>query len=169
MTETTVHLAIWLERRLDMSLGFHLPLSRLYGIVVNDPLGLLDDAGQAARTSFIEDSDDVYDMIGGSAGVLARSFDAAAIITCGWAAPIDDELMCVPSRHPQRRRVRVVTVIDDGGCASVIRFADEPDRMIAQPTQVEGDIVAALQAMWRGGRAEFVNSRTTVRPRHRRL
>lgn len=178
--ETTLHIAVWLERRLDVSLGFHLPAARLYGIVVNDPQRLLDEEAGAARSSFIEESGNAYALLGGSAGVLARSFDAAAIVTTGWAAPLDDDgtMSQRASRHPMRRRVRAVAVVDDNGVASVIRFEDDPTHMILQAERGTGDIVDALESMWFGDptaliptdthldaradpRGEIVNLRTT--------
>ena len=177
---TTLQIAVWLERRLDVTLGFHLPAARLYGIVVNDASGLAADDGHggggAARSSFIEERGDPYALLSGSAGVLARSFDAAAIVTTGWAAPLgeDGTMTERASRHPLRRRVRAVAVVDDHGVASVIRFEDDPAHMILQGERGTGDIVDALEAMWFGEptalveadsaptmRAEFVNLRTT--------
>ena len=177
---TTLNIAVWLERRLDVTLGFHLPAARLYGVVVNDASRLADDdsqgGGGAARSSFIEERGDAYALLGGSAGVLVRSFDAAAIVTTGWAAPLgeDGTMTERASRHPMRRRVRAVAVVDDNGVASVIRFEDDPTHMILQAERGTGDIVDALEAMWFGEptalveadaaptvRAEFVNLRTT--------
>jgi len=176
MTKSTLNIAVWVERRLEVSLGFHLPAARLYGIVVNDAARLLDDTGGAARFSFIEESGDTYALLRGSPGVLARSFDAAAIVTTGWAAPLgeDGKLTQRASRHPLRRRVRAVAVVDDNGVASVIRFEDDPTHMILQSERGTGDIVDALEAMWFGDptalmkadakpdvAAEIVNLRTT--------
>ena len=183
-TDSTLQIAVWLERRLDVSLGFHLPAARLYGIVVNDATRLPDDdchgGGGAARSSFIEEGGDAYALLSGSAGVLARSFDAAAIVTTGWAAPLAEDGTMTPraSRHPLRRRVRAVAVVDDNGVASVIRFEDDPTHMVLQAERGTGDIVDALETMWFGDptaliqadaeqdrqptvRAEFVNLRTT--------
>jgi hypothetical protein len=154
---------MWLERRLHMSLGFHLPAARLYGIVVNDVLGLADDHGQAARSSFIEEHRDVYALINGAAGFLARSFDAAAIVTTGWAAPMaeDGSLTHRPRRHPERRRVRAVAVVNDDGIASVIRFEDDPEQFITQSNRGVGEVVDAMEAMWFGDPTDLVNLRTT--------
>jgi hypothetical protein len=163
MSEPTLSIAIWLERRLHMSLGFHLPAARLYGIVVNDLLGLADDHGHAARSSFIEEHRDVYELINGAPGVLARSFDAAAVVTTGWAAPLaeDGSMTHRASRHPDRRRVRAVTVVNDDGIGSVIRFEDDPERILTQPNRGSGDVVDALEAMWFGTPIDLVNLRTT--------
>ena len=166
MTETTLHIAIWLERRLDVSLGFHLPAARLYGIVVNDAVRLADDDAGAARSSFIEEGGDAYALLGGSAGVLARSFDAAAIVTTGWAAPLGDDgtMTQRASRHPLRRRVRAVAVVDDNGVASVIRFEDDPMHMILQAERGTGDIVDALEAMWFGDRTALIQTDARTEP-----
>ena len=166
MTTTTANIAAWLEHRLDATLGFHLPAARLYGIVVNDPYSLArDEPGctNTARSSFIGESRDVYSLIGGSCGVLARSFDAAAIVTGGWAAPmIDDASMSDrPSKHPERRRVRALAVVDDSGIASVLRFEDDPLQPVVMPEQMVGDLVIALSSMWFGADDEIVNLRTT--------
>ena len=163
MNEPTLSIALWLERRLNMSLGFHLPCARLYGIVVNDVLGLDDDLGQPARSSFIDEHRDVYALIDGSSGIVARSFDAAAIVTTGWAAPMEDDLSMThrPSRHPERRRVRAVAVVADSGMSSVVRFEDAPDSVIAQGDRGVGDVVDAMEAMWFGDPTDLVNLRTT--------
>jgi hypothetical protein len=167
VTEPSINIALWLERRLDKSLGFHLPAARLYGIVVNDADALLDGDEQAARCSFIDERRNPYELIGGSAGVLARSFDAVALVTGGWAAPLDDDghLRQRASRHPDRRRVRAVAVVSEAGVSSVLRFEDDPDHPIAQPDRGFGEMVDALESMWFGDPVEldesFVNVRTT--------
>ena len=163
MSESTLNIAMWLERRLDMSLGFHLPAARLYGVVVNDAERLEVADEQAARTSFIDENRDAYELVMGSAGIVARSFDAAALVTAGWAAPMldDGSMTHRPSRHPQRRRVRAVAVIDDAGIASLLRFEDDPDHVIARVERGVGDMVDALEAMWFGDPSNIVNLRTT--------
>ena len=160
-----------------MSLGFHFAAARLYGIVVNDPLGLSHDPqvdhpdhSQAARCSFIDESRDVYELINGSAGVVARSFDAAAVVTAGWAAPMGDDgsMTHRASRHPLRRRVRAVAVVDDVGVASLIRFEDDPESVITQAERGSGDLVDALEAMWFGDPVTLLEPPVTPRGCHRR-
>ncbi|CAB4882493.1 unannotated protein [freshwater metagenome] len=164
MDASTLNIAIWFERRLDMSLGFHFAFARLYGIVVNDPLGLIDDHAQAARSSFIDESDDVYQLLAGSAGVIARSFDAAAIVTAGWAAPMgaDGSMTQRASRHPQRRRVRAVAAVGDAGVASLIRFEDDPECVIRQAAPGSGELADALGAMWFGDPRPLPDQRAVV-------
>ena len=162
---TTIDIASWIERRLDATVGFHLGAARLYGVVVNDASSLGDACADdtAARSSFLGEHRDVYALLDGSLGVLARSFDAAAIVTCGWAAPMlpDGTMTHRPSRHPTRRRVRVVGVVDDAGVASVIRFEDDPSEPVAVPAGAIGDMVESLAAMWFGDPFDLVNLRTT--------
>jgi hypothetical protein len=73
---------------------------------------------------------DVYDLLDGeypSAGVVGL-----AIHTTGWAAPLnsDGEVEGAPSKHPERRRVALVTVMTAEGMGSALSFADDPDEII---------------------------------------
>jgi hypothetical protein len=166
VTNPILDTALWLERRLHTSLGFHLPTARMYGIVVNDPRGLGDDRDHgAARSSFIDDGRDVYALIAGTPGIVARSFDAAAVVTTGWAAPVDGhgDPSTPASRHPDRRRVRAVAAVGDGGVASVVRFEDDPDRWFADDGRGVGDVIDALEAMWFGEPTEVVSRLVNVR------
>jgi hypothetical protein len=102
-------------------------------------------------------------MLTGTMGVLARSFDAAIVVTCGWAAPMleDGTMTHRPSRHPTRRRVRVVAVVSDAGVSSVLRFEDDPEHPLELPDGAIGNMVDSLEAMWFGSPTELVNLRTT--------
>ena len=73
---------------------------------------------------------DVYDLLDGeypSTGVVGL-----AIHTTGWAAPLnsDGEVEGAPSKHPERRRVALVTVMTAEGMGSALSFADDPDEVI---------------------------------------
>ena len=73
---------------------------------------------------------DVYDLLDGdypSTGVVGL-----AIHTTGWAAPLnsDGEVEGAPSKHPERRRVALVTVMTAEGMGSALSFADSPDELI---------------------------------------
>jgi hypothetical protein len=73
---------------------------------------------------------DVYDLLDGeypSAGVVGL-----AVHTTGWAAPLnsDGEVEGAPSKHPERRRVALVTVMTAEGMGSALSFADDPDEII---------------------------------------
>ena len=73
---------------------------------------------------------DIYDL-------LARDYPyhdivGLAVHTTGWAAPLnsDGESDGPPSKHPERRRVALVTVMTAEGMGSALSFADEPDEVI---------------------------------------
>ena len=73
---------------------------------------------------------DVYDLLDGEypyAGLVGL-----AIHTTGWAAPLnkDGEAEGAPSKHPERRRVALVTVMTTEGMGSALSFADDPDEII---------------------------------------
>ena len=73
---------------------------------------------------------DVYDLLDSeypSTGVVGL-----AIHTTGWAAPLNEhgEADGQPSKHPERRRVALVTVMTAEGMGSALSFADDPDEII---------------------------------------
>jgi hypothetical protein len=69
--------------------------------------------------------------------------------TCGWAAPIsgmkdDDETM--PSMHPKRRRVRLVSVVNrDLDTASALAFQDDEHSVISDDGSATGSLAEALR------------------------
>ena len=80
-------------------------------------------------------------------------FDAAVVLTCGWAAPIrdeddDNETSVPPSQHPERRRVRLVVVVGDCGVGSVLRFADTPNDVVTDAGAARGSLADAVTNMW---------------------
>jgi hypothetical protein len=73
---------------------------------------------------------DIYDLLEGeypSNGIIGL-----AVHTTGWAAPLNEngETDGAPSKHPERRRVALVTVMTTEGMGSALSFADEPDEII---------------------------------------
>lgn len=59
-----------------------------------------------------------------------------AVETCGYAAPADDSSLA-PSKHPNRRRVRLVIVANrEGDLGSAMIFSDEPQNPITSPSGV---------------------------------
>ena len=68
------------------------------------------------------------------------------IITTGWASPLsaDGNPDGIPSQHPLRRRVRLVSCVDKAKrMASSLRFADEPDDLITDESG-QGSLANAL-------------------------
>lgn len=69
-------------------------------------------------------------------------YSAVGAFTSGWAAPISEgqtEPDTLPSEHPERRRVTLITVYTPTSSASVIQFADGE-----QFTDENGDASGAL-------------------------
>ena len=159
-TNTPVALATCVEQSLHMSLdGFDLKRARLYGISVVDVGGVdrLEDG--ALRITFLAEHGDVYELIDAPTSAIVRMFDAAVVLTCGWAAPIDrshesddddDDAneKVPPSQHPQRRRVRLVVVVGDQGVGSVLRFADTPDEIVTDAGSARGSLADAVTNLW---------------------
>ncbi len=108
--DATSQLATWIERRLDATTDWSLDEARLYGVTVRDEALLASDDDGAARFCLL-DRGYPYDIVEGPAALLGASFDAFALLTLGWQAPIDDGCAPRPSRHPARERVRVVAVV----------------------------------------------------------
>ncbi len=69
------------------------------------------------------------------------------IDTCGWAAPVsDDEGDKPPSIHPQRRRVRLVALVDRNlEAGSALGFKDEPDEIITDDGNAKGSLADSLK------------------------
>jgi hypothetical protein len=179
-------LASVLDARLHATLDqpFHLARARLYGFTVHDARALTEPGrvDEAVRTTFVGEHPDPYGLVTGSLGWFVTSFDAAGLVTSGWAAPLeperDDSGRLVtgvrPSRHPERTRVRIVAVVCDAGIATVLRRADDPDTPVAIGERGEGELVDALERLWFGDPLELALERVPARAdrsrraRHRR-
>ena len=73
---------------------------------------------------------DVYDLLDGE--YPCTGIVGLAVHTTGWAAPLnkDGGVDGQPSKHPERRRVALVTVKTAEGVFSALSFADNPDELI---------------------------------------
>jgi len=169
-----IALATCVEASLNSSLdGFDLPRARLYGVSVVDPIGVANHEDGALRISFLAEHGDVYELLDAPSSAIARMFDAAVVLTCGWAAPLDrddtsDDMdnrhsddesnhetshdssreSVPPSQHPLRRRVRLVVAVCDRGVASVLRFADTPNDAITDAGAARGSLADAVKDLW---------------------
>jgi hypothetical protein len=141
--------------------GFDLKRARLYGISVVDVGGVNRLEDGALRITFLAEHGDVYELIDAPTSAIVRTFDAAVVLTCGWAAPIDrshqssdddddddDNEKLPPSQHPQRRRVRLVVVVGDQGVGSVLRFADTPKEIVTDAGSARGSLADAVTNLW---------------------
>lgn len=152
---------------------FHLPRCRLHGVAIVDPDRLLEGHDGALRLDFLGDARNVYDLLDSAAGAIARLYDAAVLVTTGWAAPLGPEGRVVgrPSSHPQRRRIRLVVAVDDDGVSSVLRFADDPSRPV-DPGAGEGMLADTIADLWSFGpqrSAPLPPTGREGRHRHRRV
>ena len=158
---TPIALATCVEASLHTSLdGFDLPRARLYGVSIVDPLGIATQQDGALRISFLAEHGDVYELLDSPSSAIARMFDAAVVLTCGWAAPIDRNELAdgltetetsediPPSQHPLRRRVRLVVAVCDKGVASVLRFADTPNDIVTDAGAARGSLADAVKDLW---------------------
>lgn len=144
---TPIDLAAMVESRIHESLleseqAFDLDRARLYGV---------NASGDDFQLSFVLEHGDIYQLLDTPESTCARMFDAAALVTCGWAAPIAEgssEPDAAPSRHPQRRRVRLVVVVGDAGVASVLRFADDADNPVLDAGEARGPLAEAVASYW---------------------
>ena len=140
-----IDIAVGVESKIHQLIDtFELSGARLYGV---------NCAGRPAdepNMCFLAQHADVYELLEAPSSGLARMFDAAAIVTTGWAAPLspDGKVEGAPSEHARRRRVRLAVVVADNGVASVLRFADEPDDVITDPGSATGSLADAITRFW---------------------
>ena len=140
-----IDIAVGVESKIHQLIDtFELSGARLYGV---------NCAGRPAdepNMCFLAQHADVYELLEAPSSGLARMFDAAAIVTTGWAAPLspDGKVEGAPSEHALRRRVRLAVVVADNGVASVLRFADEPDDVITDPGSATGSLADAITRFW---------------------
>lgn len=148
-TDTTdfdvMRAAVETESRLHRMIDtFEMPGARLYGVNVGD--------GIESRPvpCYLSQHPDVYELLESPGSALARMFHAAAIVTTGWAAPLDahGNVQGAPSEHAQRRRVRLTVLVANGGVASVLRFADEPENVVTDPGSATGSLAEAITRFW---------------------
>ena len=92
----------------------------------------------------IKKSGDVYDLLADPTTVAAvKHAPFFTILTCGWAAPLDDSDV-TPSKHKERRRVRLVVGASVTGVASVLRFKDNPDEIVTDENKAKGSLADAV-------------------------
>lgn len=156
-----------LDRRLHATLEDPLELrrARLYGCTVVDDEPS-DGDEPTVRFTFLGDAPLVYELMEGSLGLVARAFDAAAVVTSGWGAPMNDDgtMDVTPSRHPDRFRILVTTVIDDDALCSVVRNGTAPDVAVEMRDRGEGMMPDALEIMWCGEVRGDTGSTVPLRP-----
>ena len=140
-----MRVAIETEDRLHAMIdSFELAGARLYGVNIGDGIE------SHLVPCYLAQHPDVYELLQAPGSSLARMFHAAAIVTTGWAAPLDTDgrVHGAPSEHSQRRRVRLTVLVANSGIASVLRFADAPDDVVTDPGSATGSLAEAINQFW---------------------
>ena len=104
----------------------------------------------------ISENTDIYDLLESEevATQLDNSDLAVLVVTTGWASPRtkdtdDDEVR--PSEHPQRRRVRLSIYANRlGEVASIIRFEDDPNKIVTDEGSATGSLADAISQLMGG-------------------
>lgn len=111
--------------------------------------------GHDDSRTVITEYPDVYvalDTVGAEAARVDRAIAgnpllgarALGVLTCGWAAPVGGD-ETPPSRHPERRRVRLAAIAtSDLVIGSALEFQDDPDQPIFDDGSASGSLRDAL-------------------------
>lgn len=92
---------------------------------------------------------DIYEMLEDNKTVKAiQNYDFFTVVTSGWAAPLKFENQdcdqITPSKHPERRRIRLIIGANATGVASVLRFQDKPDEIVTDEGHARGSLADAV-------------------------
>jgi hypothetical protein len=140
LTLTAVEVESVLNKALSISVPkpFNLDGAQLYGVTVDN-----DDS---VSLVMIDSDCDVYDLLSTPASVRDAVFNTYALVTTGWAAPLNNgEIDGPPSEHEMRRRVRLAVVANaDNAVCTVLRFEDEPEETVLDEGQATGSLASAV-------------------------
>jgi len=123
-------------------LGFSIGEAQLLAIEC-----LSDNNASVQDITTVSSNRDVYDLLeGDDVAQVLDTHSYLGVITCGWAAPItkNKEPDEAPSKHPDRRRVRLMLVANRSEVFSVLRFEDKPDEVITDDGKATGSLADAL-------------------------
>lgn len=107
--------------------------------------------GEVPAIKKIAEHADVYEMLDDTFNAVLlfdSGYNGFAVATCGWAAPInhDDADEIVPSQHPERKRVRLMSMFHNGKMGSSIRFSGE-ESVTYDEGNAKGSLASAMQDM----------------------
>ena len=141
------------EKSVQSVTGFDLKQAQLIGI----ELSASSENSPTIASQPLDASGDVYELLDTTMVADAlQAYGYAAVITCGWASPLADDgenNEVAPSKHPKRRRVRLVIVTDGISITSILRFSDTQDETMVDEGQATGSLAdALLQAANRKGK-----------------
>ena len=105
------------------------------------------ELGGSVRTLIL--SGDVYEALENATDLLETDV-AIGVETCGWAAPRtgsdDDDDDLPPSQHPDRRRVRLISIVSRKfEMASAMGFQDTPDEVITDEGSAQGSLAEGIK------------------------
>jgi hypothetical protein len=133
---------------------FELPTSKLFAV---DYV-----RGEVPAIRQIAEDGDIYGMLDDTLNAVMlfdSGYNGFAVVTTGWAAPInkedDDEI--APSKHPERKRVRLMTMMHNGKMGSSIRFTGD-ETVTYDEGNAMGSLASAMQDMYDIVRALKVSS-----------
>ena len=117
---------------------FHLPTAQVYCVKEGDEFQLLTA------------HPDVYEALESVSKVIPSDAIAIAVITTGWAAPLNEngEAVGAPSKHPNRRRVKLVACVDSEFAGSALGFEDSPEDVVTDEGNASGSLADALAEAW---------------------
>ena len=95
---------------------------------------------------------DIYELLENRKTLMAiGNAESFTVVTCGWAAPINNENTdndeLAPSKHPERRRVRLTVTANRSGVASVLRFQDNPNEKTVDEGTARGSLADAVKQL----------------------
>lgn len=106
--------------------------------------------GELPWCKVIAEDSDIYEMLADLPTINAlvdSGFKSFAVSTCGWAAPIDDDSDdndTPPSQHPERVRVRLVTLMHNNKMGSAIHFKGK-EEITYDTSSARGSLKNALE------------------------
>jgi hypothetical protein len=133
---------------------FELPTSKLFAV---DYV-----RGEVPAIRQVAEDSDIYGMLEDTFNAVLlfdSGYNGFAIVTTGWAAPInkDDVDEIAPSQHPERKRVRLMTMMHNGKMGSSIRFTGD-ETVTYDEGNAMGSLASAMQDMYDIVRALKVSS-----------
>ena len=122
--------------------------------------------GEVPIIKQIAEDTDVYEMLADTFNAVVlfdTGYSGFALSTVGWASPIDKDddanNEIAPSQHPERKRVRLMTMCHRGKMGSSIRFKGEQD-VTYDEGNAKGSLASAMRDMYDIVRALKVSSTT---------
>ncbi len=106
---------------------------------------VLNDIDNAIK---LTDNKDIYELLGSKTTLtklINHKNDGFAVVTCGWAASLDDcDENMPPSQAPNKRRVRIVIGANKKGIVSILRFQDKTDEKVIDENTAKGALAEAV-------------------------